>query len=229
MLFGLALATITVASQDFPRTGVATYYAKGVIERVYEYRLRIGQISECSDCRGFVALLSPSDLGKKVWLRHPSKGTIGPLLVVDCAAKQDVKALQARGQVVVTGGHFVVTGGHLVVIGGQSVVMGGQAVVTGGHFVVTGGHFVAMGGQSVVIAGHLVVTPGHFVVTDGHFVVVVGQVVVPGGQLVASAGHCVATFGHWVGTTGETVTTPGTYSMVSETALDSPASFFTLK
>jgi len=100
MLFGLALATITVASQDFPRTGVATYYAKGVIERVYEYRLRIGQISECSDCRGFVALLSPSDLGKKVWLRHPSKGTIGPLLVVDCAAKQDVKALQARGWVV---------------------------------------------------------------------------------------------------------------------------------
>jgi hypothetical protein len=76
--------------------GEATYYNPGIMERVRDYRLRAGQIARCADCVDSVALLECRHLGKKVWLRHPKGEVVGPLQVVDCAARKHAPALRRR-------------------------------------------------------------------------------------------------------------------------------------
>lgn len=79
-----------------PRTGLATYYALGLMENVQRYREAQAEISACPECVGAVALLRAGDIGRKVWLQPPSSDPVGPFLVVDCARQQDVEPLLAR-------------------------------------------------------------------------------------------------------------------------------------
>jgi hypothetical protein len=79
--------------------GEATYYADGLMQRVYERRLVWGHVAPCPECAGLVALLDCRHVGRKAWLRHPLGEVVGPLLVVDCAAREDAPALRRRGWV----------------------------------------------------------------------------------------------------------------------------------
>jgi hypothetical protein len=77
--------------------GQATYYADGVFERVWEYRSL--HMPACSDCVGFAAMASPSDLGRRIWVSN-GREWVGPLYVVDCAASADRAAFLAQGRIV---------------------------------------------------------------------------------------------------------------------------------
>lgn len=79
-----------------PHTGLATFYAPGLMEYVHDYRQGQGQIVGCPECVGSVALLRAGDIGRKVWLQPPGGEAVGPFLVVDCARREDVAPLQAR-------------------------------------------------------------------------------------------------------------------------------------
>ncbi len=79
--------------------GEVTYYGPGVMERVYENRLRWGHVEACPECIGMVALLEREHLGRRVWLQRPGRPAEGPFLVVDCAAAKNRPHLQARGLV----------------------------------------------------------------------------------------------------------------------------------
>lgn len=83
-----------------PQTGLATFYAPGMMEYVESYRLSAAQLPACPECVGTVALLRAGDIGRKVWLQPPDGERIGPFLVIDCARRQDVDALLSRGWVV---------------------------------------------------------------------------------------------------------------------------------
>lgn len=79
-----------------PQTGLATFYAPGLMENVTGYRQAQAEIATCPECVGAVALLRAGDIGRKVWLRPPDSEPVGPFLVVDCARRQDVAPLLAR-------------------------------------------------------------------------------------------------------------------------------------
>ena len=79
-----------------PQTGLATYYAPGMMEYVAGYRQTQGQLPACPECVGTVALLRAGDIGRKVWLQAPDGERVGPFLVIDCARRQDVAPLVAR-------------------------------------------------------------------------------------------------------------------------------------
>ena len=83
-----------------PQTGLATYYAPGMMEYVAGYRQTQGQLPACPECVGTVALLRAGDIGRKVWLQAPDGERVGPYMVIDCARRQDVDPLLARGWVV---------------------------------------------------------------------------------------------------------------------------------
>jgi len=83
-----------------PQTGVATFYADGLMAYVQGYRQQRGQITACPECVGTVALLRAGDIGRKVWLQPPGGERVGPFLVVDCAHREDVAPLLARNWVV---------------------------------------------------------------------------------------------------------------------------------
>ena len=83
-----------------PQTGLATYYAPGMMEYVAGYRQTQGQLPACPECVGTVALLRAGDIGRKVWLQAPEGERVGPFLVIDCARRQDVDPLVARDWVV---------------------------------------------------------------------------------------------------------------------------------
>jgi hypothetical protein len=83
-----------------PQTGLATYYAPGMMEYVAGYRQTQGQLPPCPECVGTVALLRAGDIGRKVWLQQTDGERVGPFLVIDCARRQDVDPLVARGWVV---------------------------------------------------------------------------------------------------------------------------------
>lgn len=113
VIVGLALLAGTVTGGDVkpaaapgPLVGEATYYADGVMEDVLAARLRWGHVAPCEECVDCVALLDCRLLGRQVWLVRPADATrpagevVGPLLVVDCAARQDAPRLSARGWVV---------------------------------------------------------------------------------------------------------------------------------
>lgn len=80
-----------------PQTGLATFYASGMMEYVAGYRQAQGQLPACPECVGTVALLRAGDIGRKVWLQPPGGERVGPFLVIDCARRQDVDPLVARG------------------------------------------------------------------------------------------------------------------------------------
>jgi hypothetical protein len=94
------------ADPERGRTGEATYYAPGIMEQVWARRVRWGDVGDCADCIGAVALLDQADLGKRVWVTAPPSeafpdgDTVGPLLVVDCARAADRERLRRRGWVV---------------------------------------------------------------------------------------------------------------------------------
>ena len=83
-----------------PQTGLATYYAPGMMEYVEGYRQTQGQLPACPECVGTVALLRAGDIGRKVWLQQTDGERVGPFLVIDCARRQDVAPLVARDWVV---------------------------------------------------------------------------------------------------------------------------------
>jgi hypothetical protein len=83
-----------------PQTGLATYYAPGMMEYVAGYRQTQGQLPACPECVGTVALLRAGDIGRKVWLQAPDGERVGPFLVIDCARRQDIAQLVARDWVV---------------------------------------------------------------------------------------------------------------------------------
>lgn len=84
-----------------PVTGEVTFYAPGVMEWAYEYRLRLNQVPVCDppQCAGYVATLRPGDLGRTVWLKPAGQPAEGPFLVVDYAARKDFERLANRGLV----------------------------------------------------------------------------------------------------------------------------------
>lgn len=90
-----------LGDSELPIQGEVTYYVPGLMEWVYEYRLRLNQVPVCDppECAGYVALLRPGDLGRKVWLQRPGHEADGPFLVVDYAASEDFERLSERGWV----------------------------------------------------------------------------------------------------------------------------------
>lgn len=82
---------------SLPYTGLATFYAEGLMDYVQGYRLGLGQVDECPECVGAVALLRAGDIGRKVWLQAPGGEPTGPFMVVDCARRKDYPRLLARG------------------------------------------------------------------------------------------------------------------------------------
>ncbi len=82
-----------------PASGKASYYAAGVMRRVAEYRLRVGDIKPCPECIGYVAMMRKGDLGRRVWIER--EGIVsGPYLVVDVAAPRDFASVIGRGIIV---------------------------------------------------------------------------------------------------------------------------------
>jgi hypothetical protein len=95
-------------------SGIATRYGEGVMESVIANRVDWGEIVVGQGEVGYVALLDPDDIGRMVWLERPEgwrsgknaaggymhrvrRMVIGPVLVVDCAAKQDRERLRQSG------------------------------------------------------------------------------------------------------------------------------------
>jgi hypothetical protein len=85
---------------QLPEIGIATYYAPGKMDWVWGYRQRLGQVPDCPECVGAVALLRAGDIGRKIWLQPPNGELTGPFLVVDCAHTEDVGPLLERNWVV---------------------------------------------------------------------------------------------------------------------------------
>jgi hypothetical protein len=79
-----------------PHTGLATFYAAGMMEHVLSVRGGYGQTLRCAECVGTVALLRAGDIGRKVWLQPPGGERVGPFLVIDCARREDIPPLVAR-------------------------------------------------------------------------------------------------------------------------------------
>src|SRR5450756_1681938 len=79
--------------------GQATFYGRGVMERVYANRLAMGDVDPCGDCVDFVAMRLRSDVGRRVVIRYAGV-VYGPFLVVDCAAPRDLGLMVARRRVV---------------------------------------------------------------------------------------------------------------------------------
>ena len=79
--------------------GQATFYGRGVMERVYANRLAMGDVDPCGDCVDFVAMRLRSDVGRRVMIRYAGV-VYGPFLVVDCAAPRDLGLMVARRRVV---------------------------------------------------------------------------------------------------------------------------------
>ena len=83
-----------------PEMGLATYYSPGLMDWVLNYRQVHGEVPDCPECVGSVAMLRAGDIGRKVWLQPPGGELAGPFLVVDCAHTDDVAALVERNWVI---------------------------------------------------------------------------------------------------------------------------------
>ncbi len=82
-------------------TGLATYYSPGLFARVYANRVAWGHVQVCDDCVSLAAMIDRADVGKRIRVRNVATGeTVGPLLVVDCAAPEDIASLRERRIVV---------------------------------------------------------------------------------------------------------------------------------
>ena len=83
-----------------PITGYAMYYNPNIMQEVLRYRLDLGQVSQCAECVGNVALLRAGDLNRRVWLQWADGVVEGPFLVVDAAAQHHVTLLLNRNWVI---------------------------------------------------------------------------------------------------------------------------------
>ncbi|MBX2997681.1 MAG: hypothetical protein KF893_04160 [Caldilineaceae bacterium] len=72
------------------------YYNPGVMDRVLERQIGWGDVTECDECIGRVALLREGDMDRRIWLQRPGYAVEGPFWVVDQAAEQDVPGLVRR-------------------------------------------------------------------------------------------------------------------------------------
>ncbi|HEX9115627.1 MAG TPA: hypothetical protein VGA61_06130 [Anaerolineae bacterium] len=81
-----------------PVVGKATYYADGLMEQVWTYRLQVGEVNSCQECIGAVATMHAGDIGRIVWVEYDNE-VWGPFIVVDCASFQDYPMLMERGMV----------------------------------------------------------------------------------------------------------------------------------
>lgn len=79
--------------------GALTYYDEGVFPEVVRNRLAYGQVEPCPECVGFIAVRDCEHLGDHAYLRVPGRDTIGPLLIVDCAAQQHRAGMTKRGRI----------------------------------------------------------------------------------------------------------------------------------
>jgi hypothetical protein len=64
--------------------GKMVFYAPGAMDATARYR----ELS-CNDCVGYVSLFSPSDIGRKAWIKIDNRW-YGPFLSVDCAKRGDI-------------------------------------------------------------------------------------------------------------------------------------------
>lgn len=87
-------------ASPLPVSGLAMYYNPGIMEKVLAFRRRVGHVSECPECIGYVALLRAGDLDRRVWIRRPGHLEEGPFWVIDVAGRKDIAHLLARGWVV---------------------------------------------------------------------------------------------------------------------------------
>lgn len=69
--------------------GVITYYGLGVMQMVYDNRIKYDQIEPCVDCIDYVAVIDCNNLNKKVWIEKDAQ-IYGPYLVIDCASDKHV-------------------------------------------------------------------------------------------------------------------------------------------
>lgn len=97
---------ITLDEWWFPQPeysyGRAVWYAPGVMEANAWLRWEWGQLPKPpSDYLDGVALMSPDDIGKTVWLRRPGHDWEGPFIVVDCAQRDDLWWIVERRREVV--------------------------------------------------------------------------------------------------------------------------------
>lgn len=75
-------------------TGLLTFYAPHVMERVAAYR---GLDTACPECIGYAATVDPAYLGRRIWIARPGHRPEGPFLVVDCGNAAHRAQQQARG------------------------------------------------------------------------------------------------------------------------------------
>ncbi len=78
---------------NLPVRGISTYYNPGVMDRVLSYRFRMGDITPCPECVGYVALVREGDLNRRIWIQVDEDTVEGPFLVADCAHTYDVPRL----------------------------------------------------------------------------------------------------------------------------------------
>ena len=94
---GLISVESTLEPQPIYTSGVAVFYAPGVMESVSRYRKM-----PLDDYVDGVALMSCADIGQKVWIKQLEVGEWeGPFLVIDCAARHDYYGVTIFNQEVV--------------------------------------------------------------------------------------------------------------------------------
>lgn len=91
----LLTALWQIPTSDDSVTGMATYYAPGIMEAV-----AVNRGMSLSGYRGGVALNRAGDLGRTVWLEYKDE-IVGPYLVVDCARRgPDFEERERKGYIV---------------------------------------------------------------------------------------------------------------------------------
>lgn len=78
--------------------GVITYYNPGIMQIVYDNRIKYDKIEPCADCIDYVAVMDCNNLNKKVWIEKDAK-IYGPYLAIDCADKKHIASLRARNRI----------------------------------------------------------------------------------------------------------------------------------
>jgi hypothetical protein len=93
---------LTLFTLAFPISGDAVYSAKGVAERVVQYRLtEMKQDLRCSYCVGYAALADKSMLGRDIWIRRDGEVLAeGPFRVSDASKAEHRDTFVGLGRVV---------------------------------------------------------------------------------------------------------------------------------
>jgi hypothetical protein len=76
------------------------YYDPWVMDGVLHYRRSAGNVDECIECVGYIALLRAGDINRRVWIQFLDGSYEGPFQVTDVAARGDIPDLTRRGWVV---------------------------------------------------------------------------------------------------------------------------------